>query len=330
MYHTNTVVTSTMMYKTQWNNLSIGEFKRGDLEGVIEVMRLSNENLANELGHIRRLLEVASNPIGTVLTTFLKISGKVPLRLFVAHVKDNVVGTALLTSGRNYRYVSSVAVHPNFRRQGIATALMEEVSNHAKSLGYKAVLLHVDEANTPAVNLYSQLGFKRLGSLVQVAKSLDTPTLLGSDQTFHVREAVKKDVDDACKILRSSSDLNDCEAFNLERERSTSPLTTWFLGIPRGKSFIALDKATPVGFIHSTCTLTGLGLISGPYLFNSCESSITDAGEALIMTSAKYLKASGLKRIIANISPAREKLINLYRKIGFTQTAILNLMVNYP
>jgi ribosomal protein S18 acetylase RimI-like enzyme len=54
-----------------------------------------------------------------------------------------------------------IALLPEFRRQGIGTALLRELKEEAARVG-KAVRLHVLKTN-PAARLYEQLGFTRIG-----------------------------------------------------------------------------------------------------------------------------------------------------------------------
>jgi len=58
-------------------------------------------------------------------------------------------------------YVSNVAVLPEARGQGIAQQLMEEAHLLAQSWGCRAVGLHCNQKNSPAVRLYERLGYRR-------------------------------------------------------------------------------------------------------------------------------------------------------------------------
>jgi hypothetical protein len=53
-----------------------------------------------------------------------------------------------------------VAVHPDFRRHGIARKLTEQAIEHARLRGAPATWLHVREENQAAVDLYLSLGFE--------------------------------------------------------------------------------------------------------------------------------------------------------------------------
>lgn len=60
-------------------------------------------------------------------------------------------------------HVISLAVLPEHRRKGIATALMKEALKALKEkYGCKEVYLEVRVSNLPAIRLYEKLGFKRV------------------------------------------------------------------------------------------------------------------------------------------------------------------------
>lgn len=59
--------------------------------------------------------------------------------------------------------VMNVAVDPQYRRQGIAEHLMDELINQLRGKGVNALLLEVRVSNTPAISLYEKLGFYQVG-----------------------------------------------------------------------------------------------------------------------------------------------------------------------
>ena len=56
-----------------------------------------------------------------------------------------------------------VAVGSNWRRQGLALKMMDDLILRAKSRGEKVILLEVRESNQQALALYQQLGFCEQG-----------------------------------------------------------------------------------------------------------------------------------------------------------------------
>lgn len=63
-------------------------------------------------------------------------------------------------TGLRHAHIFLLYVIPEYRRKGIGTALMEYAQNWAKNRGDIQIALQVFQSNTPAVNLYNQLGYQ--------------------------------------------------------------------------------------------------------------------------------------------------------------------------
>jgi GNAT superfamily N-acetyltransferase len=57
-------------------------------------------------------------------------------------------------------YISNLAVHPQWRRRGIALKLLKAVEQKVRSWGFKTIYLHVVDSNREALNLYKFLGYE--------------------------------------------------------------------------------------------------------------------------------------------------------------------------
>jgi len=57
----------------------------------------------------------------------------------------------------------NVAVHPDFRRKGIAEALVTALVENLKQQGSHCLTLEVRASNAPAIALYEKLGFAEIG-----------------------------------------------------------------------------------------------------------------------------------------------------------------------
>ena len=81
----------------------------------------------------------------------------------VALEDDRVIGYVGSQSSIDEADIMNVAVHPDFRRQGIAEALINRLVADLKERDIHALLLEVRVSNTPAITLYEKLGFSQVG-----------------------------------------------------------------------------------------------------------------------------------------------------------------------
>ncbi|MEY4657303.1 MAG: hypothetical protein RL466_116 [Actinomycetota bacterium] len=58
--------------------------------------------------------------------------------------------------------VLTVAVLPDFRRQGIAREFMRQIGEWAKERGASALMLEVEKSNSAAIELYKSLGYMQI------------------------------------------------------------------------------------------------------------------------------------------------------------------------
>jgi GNAT superfamily N-acetyltransferase len=83
---------------------------------------------------------------------------------FVWEEDGRIVGNLSLIplrkGGRRVFLVANVAVHPDFRRRGIARKLTQHALVHLAQRRESEVWLQVRDDNPPAINLYRSLGFK--------------------------------------------------------------------------------------------------------------------------------------------------------------------------
>lgn len=81
----------------------------------------------------------------------------------VAVQDDMVVGYIGSQSTIDETDVMNVAVHPDWRRQGIAEQLIDNLIEELKKRGSHALMLEVRASNAPAIALYEKLGFRQVG-----------------------------------------------------------------------------------------------------------------------------------------------------------------------
>ena len=84
-------------------------------------------------------------------------------KFFIAENSKQLMGYIGIKAVIDEGYITNVAVYPQYRGIGVATALINKVFDFAKEKGLSFVSLEVRASNTQAVSLYQKTGFKEEG-----------------------------------------------------------------------------------------------------------------------------------------------------------------------
>ena len=82
---------------------------------------------------------------------------------FVALVGERVAGYIGVFVVCESCFVSNIVVHPDFRRQGIGTALLKMAALTADAMSTEFISLEVRKSNDAAIALYEKMGFEEMG-----------------------------------------------------------------------------------------------------------------------------------------------------------------------
>ena len=91
-----------------------------------------------------------------------ELTGRLSLWV-VALDGDTVAGYIGSQSVLGESDMMNVAVAPEYRRRGIAQALILELIRRLSQQGNRSLMLEVRASNTPAITLYHKLGFTQVG-----------------------------------------------------------------------------------------------------------------------------------------------------------------------
>jgi len=81
----------------------------------------------------------------------------------VAEEDGRVAGYVGSQTVCNETDMMNVAVHPDFRRRGIAEALINALVAELRAMESHCLTLEVRASNVPAITLYEKLGFAKIG-----------------------------------------------------------------------------------------------------------------------------------------------------------------------
>ena len=125
-------------------NVLVSLMEESDIDDILEVSSLSFAISWSKNSYIQEL----NNPVAKYL---------------VAKVNDKVVGFIGTWIVLDESHVTNIAVHPNYRNQGIASKLLESLITYCRSLGCVAFTLEVRASNKAAISLYMKYGFENVG-----------------------------------------------------------------------------------------------------------------------------------------------------------------------
>lgn len=146
-------------------SLRFGEVGRRDEAAYLKLI-LSN------LGPFDLLLEMdrrAPDEIGRAfrggtafLLGLLRLFHRSPVRFWAARDEDRIVGSTIFALFPGCGYIGAVGTDPAYRKQGIASKLLEMSETEARARGRKWSVLDVEAENLPAVRLYESRGYRLL------------------------------------------------------------------------------------------------------------------------------------------------------------------------
>ena len=84
-------------------------------------------------------------------------------KYFVAEIDNKVIGFVGTWLIVDESHIKNVAVHPDYRKNGIASKLIDAMISYCKEHGCIAYTLEVRAGNIPAISLYEKHGFKQDG-----------------------------------------------------------------------------------------------------------------------------------------------------------------------
>lgn len=110
---------------------------------------------------------------------------------FAAIENDEVIAYAGMWITVDEGQITNVAVHPNYRRHGIAKYLLSCLYDVCRKNKLVFITLEVRESNISAVSLYKNEGFKTVGLRKNYYKNPTENAILMTKEFCHEGEVVK-------------------------------------------------------------------------------------------------------------------------------------------
>jgi ribosomal protein S18 acetylase RimI-like enzyme len=147
-------------------NVLIRDLRKSDLSDLLGLFPMcfaeEFEISGFDPDHLTDMVNRAFGRTGSLILGLLRLFGKEPVKLLVAEADGKIVGTTIINNRGRSGYISSVMVHPDYRRKGIATRLMTNALNYIRRGKKARAVLHVDSTNASAKASTSSWGSKHL------------------------------------------------------------------------------------------------------------------------------------------------------------------------
>lgn len=136
-----------------------------DLKQVADLVELCFADTLDRDGqrYLQQMRSASRSPSYMRWAGLVAERAPLPLSGYVWVEDERLVGNLTLipynSLGKRYYLIANVAVHPDYRRRGIANSLTSAAVQHAKRKSAQTLWLHVREENQGAIDLYQSVGF---------------------------------------------------------------------------------------------------------------------------------------------------------------------------
>lgn len=245
---------------------------------------------------------------------------------FVWEEEGRVVGNATLNRWDQGYLVSNVAVHPDFRRRGIARRLMEVALDWARKKRAPWVILEVRPTNYPAQRLYENLGFATLDSsaemrLARPAKFLSVPGQVPvvefrAEDWYHVYQLYRATLTPLAMQIVGRE----------EQDFRPGVVPEWVSRLFLGREFRNWAVAEE-GEFRATLTLKASRLGLPHRMEMMIHPQKRSQVERVLLTHAlEFLAAYPKSPLWVKIYPSYEEAVSVFRELGFLEVRILDRM----
>ncbi len=104
------------------------------------------------------------------LETFHRFSADLFL---VAVAEGQIIGTVIGGWDGWRANIARLATHPDFRRRGIAEALVREIEKRLRSKGARRIYALVDRRSPPAIPFWEAAGYRPNENIIQYSRNLE-------------------------------------------------------------------------------------------------------------------------------------------------------------
>lgn len=312
------------------DNVLIRDLRKSDLNDILSLFPMcfakEFEISGFDPDHQAAMINRVFGRTGKLMLGLLRLCGKEPVKLLVAEADGKIVGTTMIENRGKSGYISSVMVHPDYRRRGIATGLMTTALNYLRRRENVKAILDVNSTNAPARSVYVKLGFKAFEHFTYFVGETNSMHVQENASGAKIREFQKDDLDQVYNLIEASEDPNSLRIFDFTKKDLKTPFLQRMLHFGTQKKLVALLGSRIVGYVEAAYTTPKeVGRINSVHV-NSEDRSL-GIEKLLIEAANKEIAEGGVRRIRVTVPTAKQGLIEAVKDLGLREVLVMDVMV---
>lgn len=320
---------NTPLDKTN-DNVLIRDLRKSDLNDLLTLFPTCfTKELEIQGFDPDRLTDMVNRVLGrtgTLILGLLRLFGKEPVKLLVAEADRKVVGTTIVNNRRNSGYISTVMVHPDYRKRGIATKLMTNALDYIQKRKKTRAILDVDSVNTNAKNIYIKLGFKPFDHEMYLVRETNPPHKQENASKIQIRQFQKDDIDQVYNLILASENPNSLRILDFNKKDLKTPLFQRIFRFGTQKKLVAVFENKIVGYVEiGITTPKEAGRINSVQA--DAEAKSLGIEKLLIETATNEVAKAGIQRIRLTTMTAKKETVETARDLGFKEALVMDAMV---
>ena len=244
--------------------------------------------------------------------------------LFIAETAGKIAGYIDVTPELGIeRVVIECLVHPEHRRNGLATGLFQYARRRARELRARVAHVNIAEDNVAAKNLLSKLGFRFARRFLQLRLHLSQAHLPEGEHTLICRHLQHGEEDKLTQLQNRCFSGTWGYNFNTVDEII---YRTNLSGCSPKDVILASDEGKPVGYCWTTTGLkenAATGTRTGNIYMLGVDPDYRGRGigRLLLLAGLAHLKSKGLEVAELAVDSHNKTACALYESIGFEAAA---------
>jgi ribosomal protein S18 acetylase RimI-like enzyme len=311
------------------DNVLIRDFRKSDLNDLLNLLprcfATEFEVTGFDPDHTRDMVNRAFGKTGRLFLGLARLCGKEPIRFLVVEANSRVIGTTIVNNRGKLGYLSTVMVHPDYRRKGIATRLLKNAIACIQRKSMRKAVLHVDSTNTPAIGVYTKMGFKTFEHITYLIGETDSLSALQDTSEIKTRPFQKDDLDEVYSLIRASEDPTHLRTFDFGKKSLKTPFLQGLLHFTTQKKVVAVLDGKIVGYTEiSYTTPKEAGSISSIQAVANERSR--EIERVLINEGINEIRKGGTNRIRVVVPSMKRELIETLKNLGFRKSLAMDGM----